>query len=150
MMKLIPYKRMGEPESDADDCRELVARRRPFAGAPGNAKHGYANEDRNFEGRRFARTGCHRMNLEMIATAFLLLFGIYLVCGLLFAIPFVLDGAGKIDPRAKHGSWGFRLLLIPGTMALWPLLACRWFKGVDEPPEENNSHRCAARRKPSA
>ena len=86
----------------------------------------------------------------MIAAAFLILLGIYLLCGLVFAIPFVLVGAGKIDPHAKHGSWGFRLLIIPGTMALWPLLARRWLKGVNEPPEENNAHRRAARQKTSA
>ena len=85
----------------------------------------------------------------MIAAAFLILLGIYLLCGLVFAIPFVLAGVGKIDPHAKHGSWGFRLLIIPGTMALWPLLARRWLKGVNEPPEENNAHRRAARAKTS-
>lgn len=81
----------------------------------------------------------------MIAAAFLILFGIYLLCGLLFAVPFVLTGAGRIDPHAKHGSWGFRLLIIPGTIALWPLLARRWFRGINEPPEEATAHRCAAR-----
>ena len=82
----------------------------------------------------------------MIAEILLITTGIYLLCGLVFAIPFVLFGAGKIDPHAKHGGWGFRLLIIPGTMFLWPLLARRWLKGVQEPPEENNPHRCAARK----
>ena len=82
----------------------------------------------------------------MIAEILLIATGIYLLCGLVFAIPFVLVGAGKIDPHAKHGSWGFRLLIIPGTMFLWPLLASRWSKGIHEPPEENNPHRCAARK----
>ena len=81
----------------------------------------------------------------MIAAAFLILLGIYSLCGIVFAVPFVLAGAGKIDPHAKHGSRGFRLLIFPGTVALWPLLARRWFKGVNEPPEENNAHRRAAR-----
>ena len=86
----------------------------------------------------------------MIAAVFLIVLGVYLLCGLFFAIPFVLAGAGKLDLHAKHGSWGFRLLIIPGTMALWPLLARRWLKGVNEPPEENNAHRRAARQKTSA
>jgi hypothetical protein len=80
----------------------------------------------------------------MIAQTLLIAAGIYLLCGLVFAIPFVLIGAGKIDPHAAHGSLGFRLLIIPGTMFLWPLLARRWLKGVHEPPEENNPHRRAA------
>jgi len=82
----------------------------------------------------------------MIAAFLLAVSGLYLLCGLVFAIPFVLVGVGKIDPHANHGSWGFRLLIIPGTTFLWPLLARRWFKGVHEPPEENNPHRCAARK----
>jgi hypothetical protein len=81
----------------------------------------------------------------MIAQTLLIAAEIYLLCGLAFAIPFVLVGASKIDPHAAHGSWGFRVLIIPGTMFLWPLLARRWLKGVHEPPEENSPHRRAAR-----
>lgn len=80
----------------------------------------------------------------MIASAFLILLGIYLVCGFVFAVPFVLFGVKKIDPHAAHGSWGFRLLIIPGTMAFWPLLLCCWLKGIFQPPEERNAHRLAA------
>jgi hypothetical protein len=71
--------------------------------------------------------------------------GVYLAAGLVFAIPFTLAGVKKIDPHAAHGSWGFRVLIIPGTMFLWPLLARRWFSGAHEPPEERNAHRRAAR-----
>lgn len=71
----------------------------------------------------------------------------YLAVGLLFAVPFVWRGAARIDPSAAEGTWGFRLLILPGVMALWPLLAQRWLRGVKEPPEENTPHRCAARRR---
>jgi hypothetical protein len=81
----------------------------------------------------------------MIAEILLLVGFVYLLCGFVFALPFVFVGAGKIDSHAAHGSWGFRLLILPGTMFLWPLLARRWMKGVHEPPEENNPHRGAAR-----
>ena len=47
---------------------------------------------------------------------------LYLVLGLVFAIPFVLVGAGRIDPLARQGTWGFRVLILPGAAALWPLL----------------------------
>jgi hypothetical protein len=80
----------------------------------------------------------------MIAQSLLLLAGIYLLCGLAFAIPFVLIGVNRIDPHAAHGSWGFRLLIVPGTMFFWPLLAHRWTKGIHAPPPERNAHRCAA------
>ena len=84
----------------------------------------------------------------MSAAVLLSLSGIYLLFGLAFALPFALVGAGKIDPHAAHGTWGFRLLIMPGTILLWPLLAWRWLKGVHEPPEERNSHRLIAKCQP--
>ena len=80
----------------------------------------------------------------MIPTVFLILLGAYLACGLVFAIPFALVGVKKIDPHATHGSWGFRILILPGTMAFWPLLLRRWVSGVHGPPEECNAHRRAS------
>ena len=80
----------------------------------------------------------------MIAAVFLIVLGIYLACGLVFAVAFVLFGVQKIDPHAKRGSWGFRLLIIPGSMALWPFLLQRWLGGVHEPPEPCDAHRRAA------
>ena len=77
----------------------------------------------------------------MIAAIFLILLGAYMACGLVFAISFALVGVKKIDPHAAHGSWGFRLLVIPGAMAFWPLLLRRWASGVHEPPEECIAHR---------
>lgn len=77
----------------------------------------------------------------MAAAAFLILVAVYLTCGLLVAIPFVLMGVGKIDPHAAHASWGFRLLILPGAMVFWPMLLRRWVRGVRSPPEEGNAHR---------
>lgn len=77
----------------------------------------------------------------IISIAFLISMGIYLACGLFVAIPFVLVGVRKIDPHAAHGSWGFRLLIIPGTMLFWPMLLRRWRRGIHAPPEECNAHR---------
>lgn len=66
----------------------------------------------------------------------------YLLIGVLFAIPFVFFGAGKIDPAAAGGSFCFKLLIIPGSAALWPLLLKRWIRGGR--PVEKSAHRCAA------
>src|SRR5437867_13015864 len=82
----------------------------------------------------------------MIAETLLIAAGIYLLCGLVFAIPFVLVGVAKVDPHAAHGSWGFRVLIIPGTMFLWPLLALRLLKGSHAPPEEQHASLCATKR----
>ena len=75
----------------------------------------------------------------------LLALAAYLSCGFLFAVLFVLIGVKRIDPHAAHSSWGFRILIFPGTIFLWPLLARRWFSGASEPPEEYNAHRIASR-----
>ena len=81
----------------------------------------------------------------MIAATFLILLGIYFLCGLLFAVVFVLFGVKKIDPHAAAGSRGFRLLIIPSVTAFWPLLLHRWLKGIHAPPEERSAPRTAAR-----
>lgn len=47
---------------------------------------------------------------------------VYLVLGFGFAIPFVLRGAGELDPAAREASRFFRWLILPGVVALWPLL----------------------------
>jgi hypothetical protein len=82
----------------------------------------------------------------MIAAAFLALLGVYLAAGFLFAVPFVFLGARRIDPHAGPATWGFRCLIIPGSMIFWPLLLWRWCRGIHEPPSEVNAHRHAARR----
>lgn len=70
-------------------------------------------------------------------------FGAYLVIGLLFGIYFVWYGATRIDPNAEHGPLAFRLLILPGSIALWPLLLGRLRRGAG-PPQERNAHRDAA------
>ena len=51
---------------------------------------------------------------------------IYLLAGLLFAIPFVLKGMNRIDEGTHGATWGFRLIIIPGTIVFWPLLLRKW------------------------
>jgi hypothetical protein len=87
----------------------------------------------------------HNELQTVLAAGFVILCAIYLLVGLVFAIPFVLIGVGKVDSHAAHGTWGFRLLILPGAIFLWPLLAHRWFGKTQNPPEERNAHRIAAR-----
>lgn len=56
------------------------------------------------------------------------LFLVYLTCGLLFSVPFAAVGAGRIDGAARETSIAFRLLILPGIVALWPVLAAKWAK----------------------
>jgi len=57
-----------------------------------------------------------------------LLLAIYLWTGVLFALAFVAIGITRLDPAAKGSSWGFRLLIVPGAVALWPWLLARWVR----------------------
>ena len=70
--------------------------------------------------------------LETFSTAVVILAAGYVLVGLLFALPFLLRGAGRIDPAAREGSRGFRLMILPGTVALWPILASKWRRASGE------------------
>ena len=64
----------------------------------------------------------------IIIYVILVIVGVYLFAGLVFAIPFVLKGVNKIDEAAHGSKWGFRIIIIPGTIVFWPLLLKRWLK----------------------
>ncbi|HEY2013460.1 MAG TPA: hypothetical protein VGH38_08165 [Bryobacteraceae bacterium] len=52
----------------------------------------------------------------------------YGLAGAVFAAAFVTLGIGKVDPVAAHAPVGFRLIVMPGAAALWPLLLVRWIR----------------------
>jgi len=54
--------------------------------------------------------------------------GAWIGAGVLIGIPFVLFGVQRIDPDAR-GSWTFRLVILPGVAALWPLILTWWVRG---------------------
>jgi hypothetical protein len=50
----------------------------------------------------------------------------YATVGVVVALAFLVFGVGRISPEAR-GSYLFRLLVLPGVIGLWPLVAWRWF-----------------------
>lgn len=53
--------------------------------------------------------------------------GLYLALGVGTAVAIHLAGLRVIDPATAEGAtWGFRLLITPGLLALWPLMLVRW------------------------
>ena len=78
-----------------------------------------------------------------IATGFLWVLAGWVAMGLLVGVPFVVRGVGRVDPLAREGSVGFRLAILPGVVALWPLVLRRW-KAGGPPSSEHNAHRDAA------
>ena len=53
----------------------------------------------------------------------------YSAAGLLFAIAFVTIGISQVDPASRGSGFGFRLIILPGVAALWPVLLTRWIRG---------------------
>lgn len=72
----------------------------------------------------------------------------YVFAGLVFSIPFVFFGIQRIDPDARW-SWnlGFRLIILPGLCAFWPLFATRLLRRKQR-PTERTAHRIAAQSQP--
>jgi len=78
-----------------------------------------------------------------IATWMVRALAAYAAFGLLFAIAFLARGIERLDPGARGSGWGFRLIVLPGVVAFWPLLLARWLRGASQ-PIESNAHRRAA------
>ena len=53
----------------------------------------------------------------------------YAGIGLLFAVAFLTAGISRVDPLSKGSGIGFRLIILPGVAALWPVLLTRWIRG---------------------
>ena len=49
----------------------------------------------------------------------------YVLAGLAFAIPFAWRWSARLDPVASNGTPGFRLLILPAAVLLWPWLAVK-------------------------
>lgn len=81
-----------------------------------------------------------------LAALFVGLATTYAAIGTCFALVFVARGIDTIDPMARGTSWGFRLLVLPGSAVFWPLLLVRWAARSMAPPVEVNAHRRRARR----
>jgi hypothetical protein len=64
----------------------------------------------------------------IVAEVILLILLAYLSCGLAVGVPFILRGVDRVDEAARGSSLGFRLLILPGTVALWPLMALKWIR----------------------
>ena len=61
------------------------------------------------------------------------LLGIYFLIGFVFAAIFVTLGVQRIDPAARSMPVRVRLLILPGTAFLWPLMSYKWLF-QKEPP----------------
>ena len=63
-----------------------------------------------------------------VAHVILACFAAYGAAGLPFAVAFVTVGIGRIDHAARGAPLGFRLIILPASVALWPLLLAKWVR----------------------
>lgn len=59
--------------------------------------------------------------------------GGYFALGLLIGLVCVLGAIGRIDPAATTMPFRARLLVLPGMIALWPLILVRLINGKGPP-----------------
>ena len=78
---------------------------------------------------------------ETLAKIFVYVLETYAGLGFMFSVLFVWIGVQRLDSEAQGSGIGFRLLILPGVAAFWPLFLQRWMRGTVEPPVERNSHR---------
>ena len=78
-------------------------------------------------------------DVRTVVHVLLILLVAYASLGLALAVPFLAKGAARLDPGALGATWGFRLIIVPGVVALWPWLAWRWWRGNSV--NEHNAHR---------
>jgi len=65
----------------------------------------------------------------------------YALAGLVFALVFLPRAALRVDPHLAGAPWTVRLLILPGVVALWPVLARRWATGATAPVERTPHRR---------
>lgn len=82
--------------------------------------------------------------MRTLATGVALLLALYVAIGVPVALAFVARGVDRIDAVAAASGRGFRAVILPGVVALWPLMLLRWVRGAPPPPERT-AHKDAAR-----
>ena len=66
--------------------------------------------------------------------------GSYLALGLVIGTAFAFLGVDRTDPGARGAGLWFRLIIVPGSAVLWPVVAAAWWRGgfaEHSTPEQN-------------
>ena len=66
--------------------------------------------------------------MEVVLNYVFAVIGIYFLVGFLFYLVFVFKWAAEMDENFQGSGFGFKLLILPGTLALWPVLFAKWKK----------------------
>ena len=69
---------------------------------------------------------------ETLAKIFVYALETYAGLGLIFAVLFVWVGVHRLDSEAQGSGIAFRLLILPGVTAFWPMFLLRWTRRTVE------------------
>jgi hypothetical protein len=71
--------------------------------------------------------------MEAITPVILALIGAYLALGIPVGIAFIARGVDRIDPGMAASPKRVRLVILPGAIALWPILLAKWIRAPKHP-----------------
>ena len=66
--------------------------------------------------------------MEAMIGYLLMILLMYLLAGIIFWVMFIWKGMVNIDPNTSGSSLWFKLIILPATAALWPVLLVKWLK----------------------
>ena len=66
--------------------------------------------------------------MAIVVQVIFIIAALYFFAGALFAIFFLAKGIEKVDPTAHGSGLGFRIIIVPGVITLWPVLLIKWVK----------------------
>lgn len=58
----------------------------------------------------------------------LILTAIYALIGMCVALGFAFKGVNRTDPVAAKAPLAFRLMIVPGSAGLWPVVLVKWLR----------------------
>ena len=53
----------------------------------------------------------------------------YTVIGVGVGVAFVVWGVGRVDEATTGTGWVFRVMILPGSVGLWPVVLAKWLAG---------------------
>jgi hypothetical protein len=66
--------------------------------------------------------------MASVTTIFIVVLAAYVTAGIAVALAFVIRGIADVLPADTPVTIGARILILPGTAALWPVVLRRWLQ----------------------
>ncbi len=74
--------------------------------------------------------------MALLAGTVLVVLGAYGAVGIIVGIALVARGVDRIDPAMRGSPKSVRLVILPGCIALWPIMLAKWARA----PKQEAGH----------